>query len=281
MTAEQNAELGAQNLALSRRAARRLVPPKIQVRSCGYVRRIFFALESFAFVSVAPKAPQLPRGDTLMRYPPLLISLFRAMLLKPFGEHFGSFALSGGWFLLLVFVTAIYAFRHARRLAVCLTILAVISVGLRFAADHWWLTNLEVISQGASLVAMILVIVAILSEVLRARSASSDLVIGAVCLYLVIGLAWAFLYYSMYLLAPGSIFVSPGPMTLTASESKFTEVVYFSLSAMTTIGSSGEQPLTVLARHLAVVESAMGQLYLAVLISRLVGFSTANDPKGN
>jgi hypothetical protein len=216
-----------------------------------------------------------------MRYPPLLISLFLAMFLKPFSDHFGSFALSGGWFLLLVFLTVIYAFRCAGLLAVCLTILAVISIGLRFAADRWWLTNLELISQGSSLIAMILVIVAILSEVLRARSPSSDLVIGAVCLYLVISLAWAFLYYSMYLLAPGSIFVSPGSMNLTASESKLTEVTYFSLSAMTTIGSSGEQPLTVLARQLAVVESAMGQLYLAVLISRLVGFSTANDPKAN
>jgi hypothetical protein len=34
-----------------------------------------------------------------------------------------------------------------------------------------------------------------------------------------------------------------------------------------------------MVRQLAVVESAMGQLYLAVLISRLVGFSTSGDAK--
>jgi hypothetical protein len=44
-----------------------------------------------------------------------------------------------------------------------------------------------------------------------------------------------------------------------------------------TIGSSGEETLTVMAQQLAVVETAMGQLYLAVLISRLVGFSTSSD----
>ena len=126
---------------------------------------------------------------------------------------------------------------------------------------------------------MILVIIVILSELLCARTASSDLVIRAVCLYLVIGLAWTFLYYSLYLLAPGSIFASPSPLTLATTESKFTEVLYFSFSALTTIGSSGEEPLTTLARQLAVVESLMGQLYLAVLISRLVGFSTATDTK--
>jgi len=126
---------------------------------------------------------------------------------------------------------------------------------------------------------MVLIMIAILSEVLRARSASSDLVMGAVCLYFIIGLAWTFLYYSMYLLSPSSIFVSPGSITVTARESKFTEMLYFSLSALTTIGSSGEEALTVMVRRLAVVESAMGQLYLAVLISRLVGFSTTSDTK--
>jgi hypothetical protein len=34
-----------------------------------------------------------------------------------------------------------------------------------------------------------------------------------------------------------------------------------------------------MTRQLAVVEAAMGQLYLAVLISRLVGFSTTGDSK--
>jgi hypothetical protein len=56
-------------------------------------------------------------------------------------------------------------------------------------------------------------------------------------------------------------------------------MLYFSLSALTTIGSSGEEALTVMVRRLAVMESAMGQLYLAVLISRLVGFSTTSDTR--
>jgi hypothetical protein len=209
-----------------------------------------------------------------MRYPPLMIALFVTMLLKPFAEHSRSFPLPNGVFLIILFLTVIYAFRHIRLLAACLTVLALSSVTLRFAADHWGLPPLALASQALNFIAMALVAVAILSEVLRAQSVSSDLVIGAVCLYVVIGLAWAFLYYLMYLLRPGSIFVSPAPITLATTESKFTEVLYFSLSALTTIGSSGEEALTTLARQLAVVESAMGQLYLAVLISRLVGFST-------
>ena len=124
---------------------------------------------------------------------------------------------------------------------------------------------------------MILVMVAILMEVLGAQNVTSDLVIGAVCLYLVIGMAWTYLYYWIYLVSPGSIFVLTARAKLTPSvtEIKFTEVFYFSFSALTTIGSSGAEPLTTMTKQLAVVESAMGQLYLAVLISRLVGFNTS------
>jgi hypothetical protein len=180
---------------------------------------------------------------------------------------------------LLIFLALIYAFRHVRSLAAVLTVLAVFSVTSRLAGDHWGLSTLEIVSQGLSFIAMVLVIVALLSEVLRARTASTDLVIGAVCLYLVIGLAWMFLYYSMYLLFPGSIFVSPGTRTVAGTEAKFTDLCYFSFAALTTIGSSGEPAMTTLARQLAVMESAMGQLYLAVLISRLVGFSITGDAK--
>jgi hypothetical protein len=214
-----------------------------------------------------------------MRYPPLLIALFLTILLRPIAGHFGSFDVPSVVSLLIVFLTAIYAFRHVRRLAACLAVLAAISLTLRFIVRHWWLSVLEIMSQGSNFIAMVLVMIAILSEVLRARSASSDLVIGAVCLYFIIGLAWTFLYYSIYLLSPSSIFVSPGSITVSAGESKFTEMLYFSLSALTTIGSSGEEALTVMVRQLAVVESAMGQLYLAVLISRLVGFSTTSDAR--
>jgi voltage-gated potassium channel len=214
-----------------------------------------------------------------MRYPPLLIAMFLMMILRPFAEHLRSFDLPSGVFELLIFLALIYAFRHVRSLAAVLTVLAVLSVTSRFVGDHWGFSTLEIVSQGLGFIAMVLVIVALLSEVLRARTASTDLVIGAVCLYLVIGLAWMYLYYSMYLLFPGSIFVSPGPRTVEASEARLTDLLYFSLAALTTIGSSGEPATTTLARQLGVVESAMGQLYLAVLISRLVGFSTTGNAK--
>lgn len=214
-----------------------------------------------------------------MRYPPLLIAVFIVMVLKPFAEHFRSFSVPNGFFLILTFLAVLYAFRHTSTFLLCLALLATSGVATRFAADHWQIPALLMLSYGVSFLVMVMVMVAILSEVLRAQTVSSDLVVGAVCLYLVVGLAWTFLYYWIYLLSPGSIFASPPLANLRPSiaETRFTEMLYFSFSALTTIGSSGEESVTTMTRQLAVVESAMGQLYLAVLISRLVGFHTSSS----
>lgn len=214
-----------------------------------------------------------------MRYPPLLVAVFLAMMLKPFADRFGSFTLPGsGFFVLLIFLSIIYAFRHRGTFVVCIAFLAAGAVTLRFVGDLWSASVPLIISHGLAFITMVVVMIAILSEVLSAQIVTSDLVIGAVCLYLVIGMAWAFLYYWVYLLSPSSIFASPAQMA-GANEKGFVQLFYFSFSALTTIGSSGEEALTTMTRQLAVVESAMGQLYLAVLISRLVGFSTSTVTK--
>jgi hypothetical protein len=79
----------------------------------------------------------------------------------------------------LVFAALIY--RYTRTLALCLTVLAVATVALRFLADQQRLPTLAFLSQGLRFIAMVVAMVARFSEVLRARSASSDLVMGAIC----------------------------------------------------------------------------------------------------
>lgn len=60
---------------------------------------------------------------------------------------------------------------------------------------------------------------------------------------------------------------------------RFWEMVYFSMAALSTMGFLSTEPLTPLARQLAVVEAIMGQLYVAVLIARIVALSTARAMK--
>jgi Ion channel len=61
----------------------------------------------------------------------------------------------------------------------------------------------------------------------------------------------------------------------TLEQYRFWEMLYFSMAALSTMGFLSTEPLTSLARQLAVVEAIMGQLYLAVLVARIVALSTA------
>ena len=51
----------------------------------------------------------------------------------------------------------------------------------------------------------------------------------------------------------------------------FPILVYFSLTTLSTVGLGDISPLTLQARYAAVTEGITGQLYLAILVARLVG----------
>ena len=61
---------------------------------------------------------------------------------------------------------------------------------------------------------------------------------------------------------------SSGPEPIRDQSDRFT---YFSFVTLTTLGYGDMTPLTRPAKNLAVLEAIFGQLYLAVLIARLVG----------
>jgi hypothetical protein len=58
-------------------------------------------------------------------------------------------------------------------------------------------------------------------------------------------------------------------------------MVYFSLICITTMGFGDIVPISSLARPVAALEGVFGQLYIAVMIARLVGLHIArsNDPE--
>ncbi|HEX2493655.1 MAG TPA: potassium channel family protein [Steroidobacter sp.] len=57
----------------------------------------------------------------------------------------------------------------------------------------------------------------------------------------------------------------------------FTDRVYFNLSTLTTTGFGDIAPITRLTRTASVIEGIFGELFLAILISRLVGVYPTTD----
>jgi len=112
-------------------------------------------------------------------------------------------------------------------------------------------------------------ILRVLGYVLRGRKVSADKILGALSVYLMLGLTWAWIYTMLALDDPGAFRGSmEGPV----------DFIYFSFVTLTTLGYGDVAPATARARSLCIVEAVMGVLFLAVLVSRLVaGYKPEDD----
>jgi hypothetical protein len=107
--------------------------------------------------------------------------------------------------------------------------------------------------------------------IFRAPRVTRNVVYAAIIAYLLIGILWAGIFGLVAILQPGAFAVS-------AQEVKSSEfiLVYYSFVTLTTLGYGDIVPLTGPAYSLVILEAVIGQLYLTVLIARLVGLHIAH-----
>jgi voltage-gated potassium channel len=106
-----------------------------------------------------------------------------------------------------------------------------------------------------------------LQRIFRARHVTIDEIGLALCTYVLLGQLWVLFYGPLVALDPHSFSFGS---ELTPAGQRYA-LAYFSYVTLTTLGYGDIQPVSALARGLAVVEALTGVLFLAVLISRLVG----------
>jgi voltage-gated potassium channel len=93
-----------------------------------------------------------------------------------------------------------------------------------------------------------------------------SLIYGALSVYLLIGIAFAWLYEAIYVIDPGAFKgVEIDPL------GELGEFQYFSFVTLTTLGYGDISPTTRIAGSFATLEAIIGQVYLTVLVARLVG----------
>jgi hypothetical protein len=122
-------------------------------------------------------------------------------------------------------------------------------------------------SELAALIAVLMISWILLSQIFRSTGPTTAVSLqAAIAVYLLFGLAWANAYLIVIQLNPASF-----QSTVSLSSSSATEWYYYSYVTLTTLGYGEITPLTRIARVLAAGEAVTGQLYLAVLIARLIG----------
>lgn len=115
-----------------------------------------------------------------------------------------------------------------------------------------------------------LLIGVLLKRVFRDGPVTGHRIRGAIAVYLLIGIAWAFMYELIALLVNGA-FSFPAAMTAQPGEEEHQAWMgYFSFVTMATLGYGDIVPVHPLPRMLAISEALIGQLYPATLLARLV-----------
>jgi hypothetical protein len=121
---------------------------------------------------------------------------------------------------------------------------------------------------GVDCIAFLTLALLVLAKSMRPGSVTRDRLQGAVAAYLLLGCAWASAYEWITLRHPGAF--------TGMVEGASATLVYFSFVTLTTTGFGDVLPVHPVARALAVAEALTGQLYLAVIISRLVALEIAD-----
>jgi hypothetical protein len=205
---------------------------------------------------------------TQRRFFVLLISLLLLPLVYPLFSGLdlvGTRILSNIFFSVMLF-SSVYAISDNKRLFTIALILGIPAFGFLGSSPG-------VIIAIHSVVVIFLVLVAgtMLSHVLKDEVVTGEKVSAAICVYLFIGLTWAYLFSLTHYLEPGSFHIEDPDLS---------HFIYYSFITLSTLGYGDITPLSPSARALSYVEAITGQLYLTVLVARLVGLHIAYHKKG-
>ena len=105
-----------------------------------------------------------------------------------------------------------------------------------------------------------------LKQVVFGTEMNVNRLVGAICVFLLLGIIWSFAYSLVEVALPGS-FSGFSPGHDPRSDSGW---LYFSFVTLTTLGYGDITPESAVARTLAFMQAVVGQFYIAVLVAGLV-----------
>ena len=193
----------------------------------------------------------------------VLIVLF-VFILPPFGllGNIGRLVVDIVFTLLLVSGTASISGRKV--FFVIVAGISIITLVFRWSGSFFYLPVVGVLDNIATIVVILLLCTIILTRVFKKGPVTFRRIEGAIASYLLLGIAWAYAYQ---LVAHSDPAAFTGALTASTGISSWT---YFSFVTLATLGYGDISPVHPIARSLATAEAITGQLYLAILIARLV-----------
>jgi hypothetical protein len=211
------------------------------------------------------------------RYAALFYSLLLTLAIGPLRSALGIRVNLLEPFLVINLLAAVIPI-GSRKIRWVLLIFLVIVLTVRFSTV--WLDQAALVPIGLALwtVVALLAAASAVRFVLGARVVEREHLYAGLSAYLLAGIFFGVFYWviertwadSFAILGEGA-----------QSHFSLTPAIYYSFVTLATLGYGDIVPRSEVARGLAVVEAVAGQLYLAVMIARLVSLYVVEESKGN
>ena len=220
--------------------------------------------------------PAYNRTDTIRThaYKILFLSLTTLMFAGPVFVELQIGQLVHGMTLMATLAAAMYGVgnsRFERRLILMLGIMAAISFWVHQLGAATSMTALP--DHLSSVIFYGYVTYILLRDIISGGShVSTELIAGAIAVYLLLGVLFASLFGVLHTLDAGSF-----SGVVEGSGSPAARFYYFSMVTLTTLGYGDIVPLKDTARGLSTLEAFLGQVYLTVIVARLVGMHISDS----
>lgn len=195
-----------------------------------YLLVLLFVVVSFVFTAAAPDAGWARGVLLLIESATLAVALWTSR--------------AGGLAARLLFVAV-----------------AAVLAAVQLETNGRTLTSAASVLAGAFVVATIVVIA---RGVIGQREVNEQAVVGAVCIYLLLGMLFTFVYSV-------SAVYGTGPFFAQGTDGTTAVRLYFSFVTLTTVGYGDYSPASGLGHTLSNAEALLGQLYLVTVVAILVG----------
>ena len=193
----------------------------------------------------------------------MVVHLF---IVAPLESHAVHLQPVGGVFVVLLSVGFLILSRSLVPVAGILAVVGLLAVAVVMRIRGGYVA-LDVSLQATAWLLIALVIIwTVARAVFEPGRITYHRVIGAILLYLTIGLVFVALYTLVGAYSPNAF----SGLTVAARVSLPSDLVYFSFTTLTTVGYGDIVPVDPVARSLSNIEAIVGQLYPATLLARLV-----------
>jgi len=201
----------------------------------------------------------------------LIFSLSYFIVLNSMGEFWFGRLVAHIFFSLIIVAGVLTTFKQ-RWLRFFVIGLAVACLALIWAEEIRPGEGLTILTTVLTLIYLGMLLAVVIAQVFRGGPVTSHRIRGAIVIYILLGVMWAFAYQVVALTTPQA-FRLPEGLTASNPDALRRELTYFSVVTLTTTGYGDITAVHPVARTLVMLEALVGQLYPAIVLAWLVSLA--------